>query len=132
LPPCPPSSSSGIAVDRDLGGSAADHLRYLHRGRGHRDAARRRLRPRAQRDRLGLLTGLFIAAYTFNDGRTVKVLAVAPLLVEWLSNVIRAVIGLPLIVRRRDELVVTLRTGAWTIAGVASVRRWPTCSHCRP
>ena len=67
----------------------------------------------------GVLTGLFIAAYTFNDGRAVKVLAVAPLLVDWLGNLVRSVILLPMVAMRRDQVLLTARQGWKPIVGIA-------------
>jgi len=46
---------------------------------------------RAPRDGIlfGLLTGLFIAAYTVNDGWAVKVLAISPFIVDFTGNFLR-------------------------------------------
>jgi drug/metabolite transporter (DMT)-like permease len=59
----------------------------------------------AQRQRLhvgigyGLATGAFIAAYTLVDGYAVKVLAIGPLLLEYVVNVLRLLIVLPMTAR---------------------------------
>jgi len=52
----------------------------------------------------GALTGLFIAAYTVNDGRAVKLLAIAPLLFDWLSGTLRAIFLVPAVIRRRGTV----------------------------
>lgn len=43
----------------------------------------------------GLLTGLFIATYTLVDGYGVKVLLIAPLLLDYFSGVVRGVMSAP-------------------------------------
>ena len=69
----------------------------------------------------GVLTGLFIAGYTFNDGRAVKVLLIAPLLVDWVGNLIRVLILLPWVALRPDEIRTTVRTGWKTVLTVAVI-----------
>lgn len=43
----------------------------------------------------GALTGLFIALYTLIDGYAVKVVAISPILVDWLGNTLRIPFMLP-------------------------------------
>ena len=69
----------------------------------------------------GLLTAAFIAAYTLNDGRAVRVLAVAPLLVDWLGNVIRVVLLAPWALVRRTQIAQTVRMGLKPILGIAII-----------
>ncbi len=52
----------------------------------------------------GALIGVFIATYTINDARAVKLLAVAPLLFDWLAGLLRAIFLLPLALRQRVAL----------------------------
>jgi len=49
----------------------------------------------------GLLTGLFIAAYTVNDGWAVKVLAMSPFLVDFTGNCLRVVVLSPIVWKDR-------------------------------
>lgn len=49
----------------------------------------------------GLLTGLFIAGYTVNDGWAVKTLAVSPFIVDFSGNLLRVVILTPWVLRDR-------------------------------
>lgn len=44
---------------------------------------------------MGLLTGVFIAAYTINDGWAVKVLLIAPLFVDYTGNLFRSLVLAP-------------------------------------
>ncbi len=57
----------------------------------------------------GTMTGLMIAAYTLVDGYGVKVLLIAPLVLDYVSNLIRALFLAPMTWRRRDELVIEWR-----------------------
>ncbi len=50
----------------------------------------------------GLLTGVFIAAYTVVDGYGVKVLLVSPILLDYMGNLVRIVIVLPSLLRDRQ------------------------------
>ncbi len=54
----------------------------------------------------GLLTGLFIAAYTVVDGYAVKRAGISPVLVDYLGNLARLPLGIVvlLVARRREEL----------------------------
>ena len=56
----------------------------------------------------GLLTGVFVAAYTLWDKVAVSDLALSPILYYWGSLLIQTTILLPVALRRRDEVV-----GAW-------------------
>ena len=62
--------------------------------------------------RHGVLTGLWIAAYSFIDGYTVKVLLVAPLVLDWLTNTLRAVVLTPVAYKNR-ALIMPLWRRAW-------------------
>jgi drug/metabolite transporter (DMT)-like permease len=52
----------------------------------------------------GLLTGLFIAAYTVNDGWAVKVLAISPFIVDFTGNCLRILVLAPLVWRDRTRV----------------------------
>jgi drug/metabolite transporter (DMT)-like permease len=54
--------------------------------------------------RYGLMTGLWIAIYSFVDGYAVKVLAIAPLVLDWLGNIIRAACLSPIAWRNRSQI----------------------------
>lgn len=66
------------------------------------------LRSRDARARAGVYwgscTGLFIATYTVIDGYAVRALAVAPLLLDYVSHALRVALALPMIVRDRAGL----------------------------
>jgi drug/metabolite transporter (DMT)-like permease len=61
----------------------------------------------AQRQRLhkgmvyGLLTGVFIAAYTLVDGYAVKFILISPILLDYVGNLLRLVLLVPTILRDR-------------------------------
>lgn len=57
----------------------------------------------------GAMTGLMIAAYTLVDGYGVKYLLIAPLVLDYGSNLFRALFLAPMAWRRRDELAVEWR-----------------------
>lgn len=64
----------------------------------------------------GAMTGLMIAAYTLVDGYGVKHLLIAPLVLDYVSNLIRALFLAPMAWRRRDELAVEWhRNGRYAI-----------------
>ncbi len=52
----------------------------------------------------GLIVGLFIGAYTVWDAYAVSQLMIAPLLMDWFSNLGRTVIMTPVALRRREAL----------------------------
>ncbi|RYF79799.1 MAG: EamA family transporter [Comamonadaceae bacterium] len=51
----------------------------------------------------GVLTGLFIACYTVVDGYAVKMLALSPILLDYMSNFVRLVLLAPSTLRDRPE-----------------------------
>lgn len=53
----------------------------------------------------GLATGVFIAAYTVVDGWGVKVLGMSPILVDYLGNLVRLLILVPLVLPLRAGIV---------------------------
>ncbi len=54
--------------------------------------------------RYGIYTGLWIATYSFVDGYAVKVLLIAPLVLDWLGNIIRAVFLSPVAWKNRAQI----------------------------
>lgn len=52
----------------------------------------------------GLVTGMFIAAYTVNDGWAVKVLLISPFIVDYAGNVFRVVVLSPAVWRDRARV----------------------------
>jgi drug/metabolite transporter (DMT)-like permease len=67
----------------------------------------------------GLLTGLFIASYTVNDGWAVKVLAISPFIVDFTGNCLRIVILTPIAWRDRTAAMRELREYAGPAAVVS-------------
>lgn len=68
--------------------------------RGRDAASQRRLKVGVL---YGLLTGVFIASYTFVDGYAVKVLLLSPILVDYMGNFVRLVVLAPVVLRNRLE-----------------------------
>ena len=58
----------------------------------------------------GMLTGVFIAGYTINDGWAVKVLLISPFLVDFSGNLLRLVVLAPFAWRDRAGLIAEART----------------------
>jgi drug/metabolite transporter (DMT)-like permease len=67
----------------------------------------------------GLLTGVFIAAYTVNDGWAVKVLLMSPFLVDFTGNFVRMVVLTPLAWRDRARVAYEARAFAKPVAVVS-------------
>ena len=61
----------------------------------------------------GVMTGAWIALYSFADGYAVKVLLVAPLVLDWLTNTLRAAALSPLAYHKRDQIMPLLRRAWW-------------------
>jgi drug/metabolite transporter (DMT)-like permease len=53
----------------------------------------------------GLLTGLFIAGYTVNDGWAVKSLALSPFVIDFTGNLVRIIVLTPLALRAPADVV---------------------------
>jgi drug/metabolite transporter (DMT)-like permease len=67
----------------------------------------------------GLLTGVFIAGYTVNDGWAVKSLALSPFIIDFTGNLIRVVLLAPLALRDRAGLLREAREyagPAWVVS----------------
>lgn len=65
--------------------------------------------------RWGALTGLLIAAYTVVDGYGVKMLLIAPVVLDWCAGVVRLTLLSPLILARRRTAWEAMR-GHWGLA----------------
>jgi|HigsolmetaAR202D_1030399.scaffolds.fasta_scaffold00693_4 drug/metabolite transporter (DMT)-like permease len=68
----------------------------------------------------GLATGVFIAAYTVNDGWAVKVLLLSPFLVDYCGNLFRVIVLAPSALCDRTRVVQEVRE-YWKPAGIVSV-----------
>jgi drug/metabolite transporter (DMT)-like permease len=53
----------------------------------------------------GLLIGVFIAAYTINDGWAVKALMISPFILDFTGNLLRTVLLTPMALRNRQEMM---------------------------
>jgi drug/metabolite transporter (DMT)-like permease len=72
----------------------------------------------------GLTTGVFIAGYTVVDGWGVKVIGMSPILVDYLGNLVRLVILVPLVLPQRAGLWPLFRQqwkGALLVAAISPV-----------
>ena len=69
----------------------------------------------------GVVTGIFIAAYTINDGFAVRYLDASPLLFDWLGIALRVLFLLPFAFAGRQEVVQALREDWRAILVVASL-----------
>lgn len=67
----------------------------------------------------GVLTGFFIALYTFNDAIAVKSYSVSPLTLTLATNLFGAVLLLPFIWSEKDELKREIKVNKWRITGIA-------------
>lgn len=66
----------------------------------------------------GVLTGLFIALYTFNDAVAVKNYAVPPLIVTFVSNAFSIVLLLPFVFSQKDEIRREVKQHKWSIIAI--------------
>jgi drug/metabolite transporter (DMT)-like permease len=83
----------------------------------HDPAVRERLRAGL---RWGGLTGVLIAGYSVLDGYAVKVMLISPIVLDWLTNVLRIPFLLPGQLRDRGGFVAALRT-QWRYALIGAV-----------
>src|SRR5262245_37471226 len=68
---------------------------------------------------LGLTNGVFIAAYTINDGWAVKVLMISPFVIDFVGSVFRVVLLTPMALRDRAGVVREVREYRLPVAVVA-------------
>jgi len=66
----------------------------------------------------GVLTGLFIALYTFNDTVAIKTYAVSPLIITFVSNVFSVLLLFPFIVTQKHEVRREIKQYKWIIASI--------------
>src|SRR5687768_532269 len=59
---------------------------------------------------LGILTGVFIASYTINDGWAVKTLLISPFIVDFSGNLLRLFVLSPMALRDRAGMLAEART----------------------
>lgn len=77
------------------------------------------LRPRGQAGvGWGAATGGLIASYTVVDAYSVKVLGIAPVVLDWISNTIRIVLLAPAVLRKPNRGLDLMRGHWWLAAGV--------------
>lgn len=69
--------------------------------------------------RWGLITGGLIAAYSVVDGYAIKVLAIGPVVLDYVCNLLRVPLQLPTLLRHRAGLLAVWRT-QWPYALVVS------------
>jgi drug/metabolite transporter (DMT)-like permease len=67
----------------------------------------------------GVLTGLFIALYTFNDTVAVKSYAISPLILTLATNLFSAGLLLPFVLPQKDELKREIKVHKWIILAIA-------------
>jgi drug/metabolite transporter (DMT)-like permease len=67
----------------------------------------------------GVLTGLFIAAYTVNDGAAVRLLGVSPIIIDYFGNLVRLFLLTPVALRNRHSLTEHWRKAYKSVLGVA-------------
>ncbi|MCX7175739.1 MAG: DMT family transporter [Proteobacteria bacterium] len=68
----------------------------------------------------GLLTGVFIAAYTVVDGYGVKVLLLSPILLDYFGNFVRLVLLIPPVLRNPAEALSLWKT-QWKHAAIVGI-----------
>ena len=66
----------------------------------------------------GLLTGAMIASYTLVDGYGVKFLLIAPIVLDWLGNVMRCALLTPNVIHKREQMRPLWARAKWHIIGV--------------
>lgn len=67
----------------------------------------------------GVLTGFFIALYTFNDTLAVKKYSVSPLVLTLATNLFGAVLLSPFVLSHKDELKREIKMHKWIIIAIA-------------
>jgi len=67
----------------------------------------------------GVLTGLFIALYTFNDTVAIKSYAVSPITITFVSNAFSIVLLFPFVFRQKDEIRREIKQHKWTIVAIS-------------
>jgi drug/metabolite transporter (DMT)-like permease len=68
--------------------------------------------------RWGAATGGLIASYTIVDGYAVKSLGIAPVVLDWISNLLRFFLLAPLVIAKRRQAIDLMRGYWWIAIGV--------------
>jgi drug/metabolite transporter (DMT)-like permease len=66
----------------------------------------------------GVLTGFFIALYTFNDAIAIKSYAVSPLIITFVSNAFSVVLLFPFVFPQKEEIKREVRQHKWIIVTI--------------
>jgi drug/metabolite transporter (DMT)-like permease len=66
----------------------------------------------------GVLTGLFIALYTFNDAFAIKSYAISPLILTFVSNIFSVVLLLPFVIGQKPALKQEVKIHKWSIVAI--------------
>ncbi|MBE9462138.1 DMT family transporter [Dyadobacter subterraneus] len=67
----------------------------------------------------GTFTGLFIAAYTFNDAIGIKSYKLSPVLLTFCTNCFGVILLFPFIVKQKAQLKTEFKLHGWIIAGIS-------------
>ncbi|MEP6746615.1 MAG: DMT family transporter [Bacteroidota bacterium] len=67
----------------------------------------------------GVLTGVFIALYSFNDAVAIEKYALSPLIFTLVTNFFSAVFLLPFVIHQKDELKREIKMHKWIIVAIA-------------
>jgi uncharacterized membrane protein len=67
----------------------------------------------------GVLTGFFIALYTFNDTVAIKTNTVSPLIITFVSNVFSSILLVPLVFSKKEEIKREIREHKWIIITIS-------------
>lgn len=66
----------------------------------------------------GILTGLFIALYTFNDALAIKSFTISPIVLTFVSNLFCTVLLLPFVISKMSEVKREISTHKWSILAI--------------
>lgn len=69
----------------------------------------------------GMATGGFIASYTVVDAYAVKTLGIAPVILDWFSNLLRCILLMPMALRDRRGFLAAMRGYWWLAAAVGAL-----------
>ena len=67
----------------------------------------------------GVLTGFFIALYTFNDTIAIKTHIVSPLIITFVSNVFSTILLTPFVFSKKEEIRREIREHKWIIIAIS-------------
>lgn len=66
----------------------------------------------------GVLTGLFIALYTFNDAVAIKTHTISPLAITFVSNAFSIILLFPFVISQKDEIKREIKQHKWIIIAI--------------